>query len=233
MLFFGFASALLLSRFVFALPEAKRAATLPLSTKGRDIVDANGDIFYFASTNWPGHQEVMVPEGLQHASIKEIAAWFPKFGLNSVRLTFAIEMVDDYLSNSPNQTLEKSFINSLGETNGTAVLNQILKNNPEFTKDTTRLEVWDAVAKELSSQGVIIHLDNHVSKAFWCCADNDGNGWFGEKFFDVEKWKRGLAFLTKHVSWGLQTAFHRFGLTKPCRQRKTGPHSLLLVCVMS
>lgn len=142
----------------------------------------------------------MVPEGLQHASIKDIVSWFPKFGLNSVRLCFAIEMVDDYLSNSPNQTLEKSFINALGEANGTVVLNQILEKNPEFTKETTRLEVWDAVAKELSSQGVIIHLDNHVSKAFWCCGENDGNGWFGEKFFNVENWKRGLAFMANHVS---------------------------------
>lgn len=200
MLFTNVVSALFLSAFVAALPEVKRSAALPLSTKGRDIIDANGDVFHFASTNWPGHQEVMVPEGLQHASIKDIVSWFPKFGLNSVRLTFAIEMIDDYLSNSPNQTLEKSFLNALGDANGTIVLNQILEKNPEFTKETTRLEVWDAVAKELSNQGVLIHLDNHVSKAFWCCADNDGNGWFGERFFDVEKWKRGLAFLAKHVS---------------------------------
>jgi endoglucanase len=200
MLFINCVPALLLSTLVSALPEIKRAATLPLSTKGRDIVDANGDVFHFISTNWPGHQEVMVPEGLQHASVKDIVSWFPKFGLNSVRLTFAIEMIDDYLANSPNQTLEKSFINSLGQTNGTRVLGQILEKNPEFTKDTTRLEVWDAVAKELSNQGVIIHLDNHVSKAFWCCGDDDGNGWFGEKFFDVDKWKRGLAWLTGHVS---------------------------------
>lgn len=142
----------------------------------------------------------MIPEGLQHSSIEDIVAWFSKFGLNSVRLTFAIEMVDDYLANSPNQTLEKSVINALGKSNGTKVLDQILSKNPQFSKNTTRLQVWDAVGKELSKQGVIIHLDNHVSKAFWCCADNDGNGWFGEKFFNVENWKRGLAFMTKHVS---------------------------------
>ena len=200
MIFSALFPALLLSALSSALPQTKRTATLPLSTKGRDIVDANGEVFHFASTNWPGHQEVMIPEGLQHASIQDIVSWFPKFGLNSVRLTFAIEMIDDYLNNSPNQTLEKSFINSLGEANGTLVLDQILEKNAEFTKDTTRLEVWDAVAKELSKQGVIIHLDNHVSKAFWCCADNDGNGWFGEKFFDVEKWKHGLAFMAEHVS---------------------------------
>lgn len=148
----------------------------------------------------PGHQEIMIPEGLQHSSVQDIVAWFPKFGLNSVRLTFAIEMIDDYLANSPNQTLEKSVINALGSSNGTKVLNQILSKNPQFTKNTTRLQVWDDVAKELSKQGVIIHLDNHMSKAFWCCADNDENGWFGSKYFNVENWKRGLAFMAKHVS---------------------------------
>lgn len=108
-------------------------------------------------------------------------------------------MVDDILSNSTNQTLEKSILNALGETNGTIVLDQILSKNPQFTKSTTRLEIWDAVAQELTKQNVIIHLDNHVSKAFWCCGENDGNGWFGEKYFDVEKWKRGLAWMAQHV----------------------------------
>jgi endoglucanase len=174
-----------------------------LSTKGPDIIDADGKVFHFMSTNWPGHQEVMIPEGLQHSSIKDIVSWFPKLGLNSVRMPFAIQMVDDYLANSPNQTLEKSVLNAIPGTNGTKVLNLILQKNPEFTKNTTRLQVWDAVGKELSRQGVIIHLDNHVSRAFWCCGDDDGNGWFGEKDFDVEKWKRGLAFMAKHVSSSL------------------------------
>jgi hypothetical protein len=180
-----------------------------------------------SSTSFPR----TVPEGLQHSSIKDIVSWLPKFGLNSVRLTFAIEMVDDYLANSPNQTLEKSFINALGQTNGTKVLDQILEKNPEFTKNTTRLEVWDAVAKELSSQGVIIHLDNHVSKAFWCCGDNDGNGWFGEKFFDVEKWKRGLAWLTAHVSCFCKV--NTFNVLTTARRRQIGQPSLPLVCATS
>lgn len=200
-----FTSALLVGGTVFATPtpQADRhhpVRLLPLSTKGKDIIDTNGDVFHFVSTNWPGHQEAMIPEGLQHASIESIVSWFPKFGLNSVRLPFAIEMVDDYLSNSPNQTLEKSLLNALGEKNGTTVLKDILFHNPQFSKDTTRLEVWDAVAIELAKQGVILHLDNHVSKAFWCCDIDDGNGWFGEKYFNVENWKRGLAFMAKHAS---------------------------------
>ncbi|KAF2635399.1 glycoside hydrolase [Massarina eburnea CBS 473.64] len=181
-------------------PQIKREApALPFSTEGRDIFDSNGDIFQYKAANWPGHQEIMIPEGLQHASVASIVSWFPKFGLNSVRLTFAIEMIDDIYSNSTNQTLEKSVLNALGTENGTVVLGQILEKNPEFTKETTRLQVWDAVTKELGSQGVIVHLDNHVSKAFWCCGDNDGNGWFGEKYFDVEKWIRGWTYIATHA----------------------------------
>jgi hypothetical protein len=198
-------SCLLLGGIAGALPSPGGKpvdSVLPLSTKGRDIIDRNGDLFHFVATNWPGHQEAMIPEGLQHASIKNIVSWFPKFGLNSVRLCFAIEMIDDIYSKNPNQTLEKSIINALGEQNGTVVLRDILKHNPQFTESTTRLEVWDAVAAELARQNVILHLDNHVSKAFWCCGENDGNGWFGEEYFDVEKWKRGLSFMAKHVSQG-------------------------------
>lgn len=205
MLLTKFVSGLLLSSYALAAPSSssisrRAASALPFSTKGRDIIDSNGDVFHFISTNWPGHQEIMIPEGLQHSSIKDIVAWFPKFGLNSVRLTFAIEMVDDIYSNNSNQTLEKSVINALGQANGTKVLSQILDKNPQFNKNTTRLQVWDAVGKELSHQGVYIHLDNHVSKAFWCCGEDDGNGWFGEKYFDIENWKRGLAWMAKHVS---------------------------------
>jgi endoglucanase len=183
-----------------SVPQVRRASSiLPLSTKGRDVIDANGDVFHYKATNWPGHQEIVIPEGLQYSSIKSIVSWFPKLGLNSVRLTFAIEMIDEYYSNSPNQTLEKSVINALGQVNGTKVLNQILAKNSQFSRNTTRLQVWDAVGKELSSQGIVIHLDNHVSKASWCCDDDDGNAWFGDKFFDVENWKRGLSFMAKHV----------------------------------
>lgn len=202
MLFKILASLLLLASVGAAVPAKAKPARntlLPLSTKGRDILDNNGNIFHFASTNWPGHQEIMIPEGLQFASVEKIVSWFPKLGLNSVRLTFAIEMVDDIYSKSPNQTLEKSVINALGQNNGTKVLNDILKHNPKFSKNTTRLEVFDSVANELAKQNIILHLDNHVSKAFWCCGKGDGNGWFGEKFFDVEKWIRGWSYMAKHV----------------------------------
>jgi hypothetical protein len=48
---------LLLGALASAIPSpgAKRAAaTLPFSTKGRDVIDAKGDVFHYKSTNWPG-----------------------------------------------------------------------------------------------------------------------------------------------------------------------------------
>ncbi|KAF2706230.1 glycoside hydrolase family 5 protein [Pleomassaria siparia CBS 279.74] len=211
MLFRYLASGLILGSVAAALPS------LPLSTKGRDILDSDGKLFHHVSTNWPGHQEAMIPEGLQYASVEEIVSWFPKLGLNSVRLTFAIEMIDDIYANSPNQTLEKSILNALGTANGTGVLNQILAHNPTFSKNTTRLQVFDAVAKELDKQGIILHLDNHVSKAFWCCGENDGNGWFGEKFFIVENWIRGWSYMAKH-NW---PTFASVGLRNELRNAAT------------
>ena len=141
----------------------------------------------------------MIPEGLQYASVEEIVSWIPKLGLNSVRLTFAIEMTDDIYRNSINNTLERSVLNVLGTVNGTVVLDQILAHNPTFNKNTTRLQVFDAVAKELARQGVYLHLDNHVSKAFWCCSENDGNGWFGEQWFNVKNWIDGWRYIANHV----------------------------------
>jgi hypothetical protein len=44
-----------------------------------------------------------------------------------------------------------------------------------------------------------VHLDNHMSKAKWCCSTNDGNAWFGDTDFNVAKWKRGLEFMADHV----------------------------------
>lgn len=44
-----------------------------------------------------------------------------------------------------------------------------------------------------------LHYADSVIGA-WCCSTDDGNSWFGDKYFDVTKWKRGLEFMAKRVS---------------------------------
>jgi hypothetical protein len=45
----------------------------------------------------------------------------------------------------------------------------------------------------------MVHLDNHISKAMWCCNSRDGNSWFGDKYFNTDHWIRGWAFMANHV----------------------------------
>jgi hypothetical protein len=61
------------------------------------------------------------------------------------------------------------------------------------------LKVFDAVAAGLAAQAIYVHLDNHVSKAMWCCSLTDGNSWFGDTYFNTTNWIRGLSYMAAHV----------------------------------
>ncbi|KAL8995216.1 MAG: hypothetical protein Q9169_005004 [Polycauliona sp. 2 TL-2023] len=107
-------------------------------------------------------------------------------------------MVDEILDRTIDSSLGAAFVKALSEANGTVVLNEVLKANPTFTRATTRLQVYDAIAAECAKQGIYVHLDNHVSSAGWCCGTGDGNAWFGDKYFDTTRWKRALAYMADH-----------------------------------
>lgn len=129
-------------------------SNVPFKTDGPNIVDGSGATVKLAGTNWPGHGEVMVPEGLQYQSIETIASGIKSLGMNVVRLTYSIELVDQIYDNDGNDIdLETAFTKGLGTENGTAVLDKVLANNPQFTKSTTRLEVSSesCLQKEVSS----------------------------------------------------------------------------------
>jgi hypothetical protein len=86
---------------------------------------------------------VMVPEGLQYQSIETIVSDIKSLGMNVVRLTYAIEMIDQiYDNNGEDIDLHSAFVDALGDDNGTSVLADVLTNNPQFTESTRRLEVY-------------------------------------------------------------------------------------------
>ena len=130
--FFGLCSAPVLA----AWPNG------PFTTSGRWIKNAAGNTVTLAGANWPGHGEVMVPEGLQYQSIQEVIADLKSIGMNAIRLTFATELVDQiYDNNGEDVDLQTAFEEGLGKENGTIVLKKVLENNPSFTPQTKRLEV--------------------------------------------------------------------------------------------
>ncbi|CAP62136.1 uncharacterized protein PODANS_0_1530, partial [Podospora anserina S mat+] len=158
---------------------------------------------------WRGHD----PGGLQYQSIEYIVTKIKSIGMNVIRLTFAIEMVDQiYANNGQDITIQRAFTQALGQANGTRILNQVLAKNPQFTASTTRLQVFDAVAAELGRQQIYVHLDNHISKGMWCCSGTDGNTWWGDTYFNTANWVRGLSYMAGlKERWSLGFLLSEFG----------------------
>lgn len=168
----------------------------PLSTRGRDIVNTRGDTVRWAGINWPGSGETMVPEGLEWQSIDDILDAVAEVGFNFIRLTYAIEMIDQvYLRNDSDVPLEVAMISALGYENGTRVTQEILARHPDWTTATTRFEIWDAIAQKAAERQIYIIPDVHVSKAQWCCSHTDGNAWFDDVYFSTANWTRGLSYV--------------------------------------
>lgn len=136
----------------------------PLVTSGQYMKNTQGENVVYAGANWPGAADVMIPEGLQYQSIQTIVSKIKSLGMNAIRLTYAIELVDQIYDNGGvDISIQTAFTNALGEAEGTAALDKVIANNPSFSASTTRLEVYDAIAAECTVQQIYVHLDNHVS----------------------------------------------------------------------
>jgi len=133
----------------------------PLHTRGHQIVDAAGHSVRLTSVNWYGFdQKEFVAGGLDHAPLATIVSEIVALGVNSVRLPWA------------NETLEHN----------PAVVDYAVKANPQF-KGKRAMEIMDAVVAALAKAHIMIILDNHMSRADWCCSEKDGNGlWFNAEY---------------------------------------------------
>ncbi len=131
-----------ITSLAFAVLRTRAAwPDVPLVTSGRWIHNAVGANVTYAGVNWPGAADVMIPEGLQYASIASIVSGIKSLGMNAIRLTFAIEMIDDIMDNGGDFTLSAAFNKALGTTKGPVVYDKVLKNNPSFNASTTRVQV--------------------------------------------------------------------------------------------
>ncbi|KAI1396119.1 glycoside hydrolase family 5 protein [Hypoxylon fuscum] len=182
------------------LPAAVSSQKLPLSTSSRWILDADGQRVKLRCINWAGHQEANLPEGLNKQSIDYIADFISQQGFNCVRLTYSI----DHALN-PDVLVSDSFTAAAGAANVSAtdmnsMYTSVAQNNPFVNGATTRA-VFESVIAALWKRGVMTILDNHVSKASWCCNIDDGNGWWDEgfgyndmnsRYFKTQDWLNGL-----------------------------------------
>ena len=129
---------------------------LPLRTRGRDVVDAQGKRFKLASVNWYGaSDELFVVGGLNVKHRSEIAETIKRLGFNSVRLPYADELV----------------------TANPKVDPKLLSKNPDLIGKTA-MEVFEATTNALTDAGIAVIINNHITSATWCCgADPCDAGW--------------------------------------------------------
>ncbi|KAE8650476.1 glycosyl hydrolase 5 family protein [Cucumis sativus] len=167
------------------------AYSLPLSTNGRWIVEATtGQRVKLICVNWPGHMQAMVAEGLHLKPLDDIAAMVVKLRFNCVRLTYSIHMFTRYA----NLTVKQSFENfDLKE----AIVG-IAQNNPTILNMKV-VEAYEAVVDSLGAHGVMVVSDNHISQPRWCCSNDDGNGFFGDRYFNSQEWLQGLSLATQSL----------------------------------
>ncbi|KAI4340674.1 hypothetical protein MLD38_025484 [Melastoma candidum] len=175
-------STVVLSCLIFRL-GAVGAQTL--YTSSRWIVDGGGDRVKLACINWPSHLQPMLAEGLHRQPADAIAAKVRSMGFNCVRFTWALYMATNDTLGA--LTVRQSFRN-LGLDDYIA---GIQSNNPSIV-DVPVLEAFKIVLASLRRNGVMVILDNHISTPGWCCSRGDGNGFFGDKYFDPDLWLRGL-----------------------------------------
>eukprot|EP00249_Psilotum_nudum_P020475 c27720_g1_i1 orf=493-2166(-) len=158
----------------------------PLSASSRWIVDeVDGSRVKLGCVNWVGHLEPLFPEGLNEQPLSTITSTIRDLGFNCVRLTWATFMFT-------NPTLGRRTIRqSCVLLKLQKVLRGIIRHNPDMV-DLTVVDAYKTVVSSLGEKGVMVVLDNQVSRPGWCCGESDGNGFWGDKYFDPKVWLNGL-----------------------------------------
>lgn len=158
---------------------------IPLSTDNRWIVDENGQRVKLACVNWVTHLEPMVAEGLSKRPMDSISKTIVSMGFNCVRFTWPTFLVtnDSLASLTVRQSFQK-----LGLFESIA---GIQANNPSII-DLPLIKAYQTVVSNLGENKVMVILDNHISKPGWCCSNLDGNGFFGDQYFNPDVWIAGL-----------------------------------------
>lgn len=167
----------------------KYCHSLPLSTSGRWVVEeASGKRVKLACVNWVSHLQPMVVEGLHKRPLTEIAGRITDMGFNCVRLTWAT-----YMFTRPSYG-NRTVAESLGGLGLSQAKEGVARNNPQLL-NLSLVQAFEAVVDELGRHGLMLVLDNHVSMPKWCCAADDGNGFFGDQYFSPTQWLQGLAIV--------------------------------------
>lgn len=157
---------------------AATAPAFPLHTSGRMIVDSNSARVSINAFNWYGAEGLdYVVAGLQAQPLSSIVSTIKGMGFNAVRLPWSNQMVES----------------------NPAVANYALTANSSLEGENA-LTIFDQVIDALSSAGIMVILDNHVSTPGWCCSSTDGNVLWYNSSYPESSWIADWQMLAQRYS---------------------------------
>ncbi|KAL9940528.1 hypothetical protein V8E36_000016 [Tilletia maclaganii] len=176
-----------------ALSGLLDAWTPPLSTRGRYIVDANGQRFRLQGGNWHGASGTYLGSGdinkranhhagevayqtvlcLDRMPIDDIVDSFLELGINTVRLPFSNQMIHE-TTVPPDSALAAA--------------------NPQL-RGMTPLQIYDATVAALTRKGIAVILNNHTNKNRWCCGADQNSRW--NSLQTTARWESDWVFMAK------------------------------------
>ncbi|KAL8267097.1 hypothetical protein R6Q59_004441 [Mikania micrantha] len=173
--------------FLTAVLRHHFTAALPLSTNSRWIVNAGegGERVKLSCVNWVSHLDAVVAEGLSKQPVDAISKKILDMGFNCVRLTYPIFL---FTNDSLGSVTVRQSLKKLGLMESIAGFQS---NNPSLI-DLPLIKAFQEVVASLDRNNLMMILDNQISKPGWCCSDFDGNGFFGDRYFDPDVWIKGL-----------------------------------------
>ncbi|RVW72603.1 hypothetical protein CK203_050611 [Vitis vinifera] len=203
---------------ILPLPLLKPVVALPLYTNSRWIVDEDGARVKLACVNWPSHLEAVVAEGLSKQPVAMISKKIGSMGFNCVRLTWPLflatnqslasltvrqsfqrlgllESIAGFQANNPSM-VDLPLISAYQVRHHTGMMAPFYTNNYALKRGHMPRTVQGidkiGVVSGLADNNVMVILDNHLSKPGWCCSSFDGNGFFGDQYFNPDLWVQGL-----------------------------------------
>lgn len=156
-------------------PAATAAPAAGLRASGTSIVDARGHTVKLASVNWFGAESAeFVVGGLDRQPLDRIAELIREGGFNSVRLPWSNELVES----------------------NPVVADTYLTANPRL-RGKHALDILDAVIDSLGRHGLMVVLDNHRSRADWCCDEAHGDGLWHTPAYPESAWLADWRFMAE------------------------------------
>ena len=175
---------------------------LPLSTKGKHIVDTSGDRVKWACVNWygPNLPDTNVVGGLEYQTLDYLVNSIKDLGYNCVRLPYTVELA----LLDPPVPLES------------ALPVPVLQANPDLV-GLSSLEVFDKTVEALTDAGLMIILNVHTSAQGWCCQLTSDEGlWFTPEWSYAQFEQSLTDFTTRYLDNPLVVG------EKPARIEATG-----------